>query len=101
MIRPPVRSVEQDAGLPFHPTTLSIAVLRLWPFLLLWAAISVFLSVSAGLALGSRSYTAETVLLHRPRPSDWARPGEPGLDSLSLVTKLNLVYLGVDGAVFQ
>lgn len=91
MIRPPLRDHGDGPGLPFHPGTILRSLLRRWPVLIVWAGLSAVIAVGAGLSFGSRSFTAETVLLHRPRPSEWIGPGERGPDSLSLVTKMNLV----------
>jgi Mrp family chromosome partitioning ATPase len=91
MIPPPQHHDGDEQGLPFHPATVAVAVGRRWRALVAWLAASAALAGFIGLALGTRTYTAEVVLLHRPQPSEWIAPGERGPDSLSLVTKLNLI----------
>lgn len=80
-----------DLGLPFDPRTLIRSVLRKWKWALLWAVLSAGVGIGAGLLMGSRTYTAETVLLHRHQPSAWTGLDSAPMDSLSLNTKLHLV----------
>ncbi len=91
MIRPPQPLRPDEPRLPFDPVTVLVAVLYRWRRMLLAGAGATALGVLVGLGAGTRMYTAETVLLHRPRPSVWIGPRERGIDSLSLRTKLNLV----------
>jgi capsular polysaccharide biosynthesis protein len=80
-----------DLGLPFDLPTMARSLLRRWRWGLVWAVASSVIGILAGLVVGARTYTAETVLLHRHQPSVWTGLESAPMDSLSLNTKLHLV----------
>jgi len=80
-----------DEQLPFDPLTLVRALRRRWRWALGAAAGALALGAIAGLAAGERVYSAETVMLYRPRADVWAGDSSASLDSLSLRTQANLV----------
>lgn len=91
MIRPRVAASADEPQLPFDPVTVAFAFLSRWRVAALIILAAGLAGVTAGFGGGTRVYTSETVLLHRPRPSVWIGARERGVDSLSLRTKLNLV----------
>ncbi len=79
----------QIEKLPFDPRTLLLGVLKRWKIGALFFLISIPLGIGAGLFLGNRTYSAETVLLHRPGYGIEGLDAEaPSLESLLHLVKI-------------
>lgn len=74
---------EGEAGIPFDPIGLFLRFRARWWLWLLCLLASLGVASVVGLRLGSRIYSAETLLLYRPTKGN--------SDSLSLQTQLNLI----------
>jgi Mrp family chromosome partitioning ATPase len=87
----PLQHDRVDEQLPFDPLTLVRALRRRWRLALGAVGVAMVVGIIAGLGAGERVYSAETVLLYRPRADVWAGDSSARLDSLSLRTQGNLV----------
>lgn len=70
-----------ETGLLFDPMTVLLGLLRRWHILLAYTAVAAVLGIATALRFGTRSFEAETVLVHNPLP--------PIVDTDSSPTKLD------------
>ncbi len=79
----PVGAAEGESSLPIDPVGLFLRIRARWLWLLLAIVASVAIASAVSLRLGTRIYSAETLLLYRPVKGN--------TDSLNLQTQLSLI----------